>query len=262
MSESLLDVLTSGKPRDGRIMGVVTGIVTNNQDPDGLGRVKVRFPWLSDEVESWWARVAVLMAGTETGTWFLPDVDDEVLVAFEHGDPNYPYVIGMLWSTPAKPPETVDEKNTKRTIKSRSGHIVRLDDTEGAEKIEIIDKTAKNSVVFDSAANTITITADADITLKSTNGKVLIDAKGGVEVKSGADVKVEAQTAVQAKSGTDFGVEAGTALALKSGTDASLKAGTNLELNGAVNAKLEAGAMGDVKAGAVLNVKGSLVNIN
>ena len=262
MSESLLDLIQAGKPRDGRIMGVVTGIVTNNQDPDKLGRVKVRFPWLSDTVESWWARMAVLMGGTEMGTYFLPEVDDEVLVAFEHGDPNYPYVIGMLWSTPAKPPEVVDEKNNMRTIKSRSGHIVRFDDTDGAEKIQIIDKTTKNSIVFDSAANTITVTADADITIKSTTGKVLIDAKAGVEIKSGADVKVEAATAVEQKSGTDFKVEAGTALDMKSGTNATLKAGVNLELNGSANAKLEAGAMGDVKAGAILNVKGSLVNIN
>ena len=75
-------------PADGadRFHGVVVGVVTNNQDPDGMHRVKVRFPWLSGEDESHWARVAAAMAGNDRGAYFLPEVDDEVLVAFEHGD--------------------------------------------------------------------------------------------------------------------------------------------------------------------------------
>ena len=101
MSE-LIDLINASPARNGRILGVVTGVVTNNKDPDKLGRVKVRFPWLSDTDESWWARVASPMAGKDRGVFFLPEVDDEVLVAFEHGDPRFPYVIGALWngSTP------------------------------------------------------------------------------------------------------------------------------------------------------------------
>lgn len=278
MSESLLDVLFPEEPRNDRLFGVVTGVVTNIKDPDGLGRVKVRFPWLSDEEESWWARVAVPMAGKEMGHYFLPDVEQEVLVAFEQGDPNRPYVLGMLWNKPAPPPEKVDEKNTQRVIKSRSGHVVRLDDTEGKEKISIVDKSAKNSIVFDTAENTITILADQDIKLTATNGKVLITAKGGVEVateadfkldakgaasaKAGTEVKVEAGTALTAKAATEAGMEAGTALTLKSGTDATLKAGTNLKLNAGVNAELKATGMGTVQATGPLTVKGAVVNIN
>src|SRR5205085_2988322 len=126
------------------ISGVVVGVVTNNQDdPDGLGRVKVKFPWLSNDEESFWARVAVPMAGKERGFYFLPEVEDEVLVAFEHGDPRFPYVLGSLWNGQDKPPEKNDGKNNVRVIKSRSGHVIRLNDEDGKEKIESIDKSGK-----------------------------------------------------------------------------------------------------------------------
>ena len=81
-----------------RFYGVVVGIVTNNQDPDNMHRVKVRFPWLNQDHESNWARVATSMAGNGRGAYFLPEVDDEVLVAFEHGLIDQPYVIGSLWN--------------------------------------------------------------------------------------------------------------------------------------------------------------------
>jgi uncharacterized protein involved in type VI secretion and phage assembly len=189
----IVDLLARSRGREAaKVYGLVTGIVTNNDDPDGLGRVKVKFPWLDDAVESWWARVAAPMAGNERGTYFLPEVDDEVLVGFEHGDVRFPYVVGALWNGNDKPPEqNSDKKNNKRTIKSRSGHIVRLDDTDGSEKIEIVDKSGKQSVVIDTANNAITISADADITITSSSGKLKLSGSG-VEISSQADVKVEA----------------------------------------------------------------------
>ncbi|MCW5783301.1 MAG: phage baseplate assembly protein V [Nitrospirales bacterium] len=123
-----------------RVYGVASGIVTNNQDPDGYGRVKVKFPWLEEESESDWVKVASFMAGKERGGVFLPEVDDEVLVAFEQGDINHPFVIGALWSQEDPPPETnADGKNNIRKFTSRSGHeIIFNDDAEGQqEKIEI-----------------------------------------------------------------------------------------------------------------------------
>ena len=98
VNAGLLELLSigSGQHDDGRITGVVIGIVTNNNDPDRLGRVKVRFPWLSGSTESHWARVATPMAGNGRGLYFLPEVDDEVLVLFERGDVRFPFVIGAL----------------------------------------------------------------------------------------------------------------------------------------------------------------------
>ncbi len=166
-----------------RIHGVVIGIVTNNQDPEGLGRVKVRFPWLSSDHESGWARVAAPMAGNDRGFYTLPEVDDEVLVAFEHGRVDYPYVLGALWNGKDKPPASNDDgKNNSRVFKSRSGHIVRLDDTDGSEKIEIIDAKGTESLVFDTAANTITLTAEKDVVIESKDGMVKITGKKGVEI--------------------------------------------------------------------------------
>jgi uncharacterized protein involved in type VI secretion and phage assembly len=130
-----------------RIYGVVIGVVTNNEDPDKLGRVKVQYPWLSDKVESNWARVVTPMAGNERGFFALPEVDDEVLIAFAHGDVRFPYVLGSLWNGKDKPP---------------------------AED--------KESVVLNAARKTITITADKDVVIESKNGSVTLKAKTGIEI--------------------------------------------------------------------------------
>lgn len=190
-----------------RFFGVTVGIVTNNQDPDKLGRVKVRFPWLSDQDESHWARVLSPMAGKERGLFLLPEVDDEVLVAFEHGMAEFPYVLGSLWNGKDKPPETNDDgQNNFRFLKSRSGHIVRLDDTDGAEKIEIIDKTGKNSVVISTKENSITISADADITIKSNSGKLILSGNG-VEITSKAALNLEASQNMDIKAGPQMTIK-------------------------------------------------------
>lgn len=177
--------------RVGRITGVVIGVVTNNKDEEGLGRVKVRFPWLSEVDESHWARIATPMAG-KGGIYFLPEPEDEVLVAFEHGDVRFPYVLGALWNGQQAPPATNDDgKNNLRIIKSRSGHMIRLNDEDGKEKIEIVDKSAKNSIVFDTAKNTITITTDTDITLSAAKGTIKLEAQK-IELTSSADTKIAA----------------------------------------------------------------------
>jgi uncharacterized protein involved in type VI secretion and phage assembly len=214
MSNSLLDLLLpSSNKASNRIYGVVVGIVTNNNDDEGLGRIKVKFPWLSDSDESWWARIAAPMAGKDRGIYFLPEVDDEVLVAFDQGDVRFPYIIGALWNGQDVPPESKpldsDGKVIRRVIKSRSGHIIRLDDSDGAEKIEIIDKTEKNSITIDTSANNISIKADGDITLESDLGKVVIKGQI-VEIQSTAqDVKIEAKNTMDLKAGPQLNIKGG-----------------------------------------------------
>ena len=178
----------------GGLPGVTIGIVTNTKDPDRLGRVKVKLPWLADDVESNWARVLAPMAGNQRGFYFLPEVDDEVLIAFEHGDPACPYVLGGLWNGRDKPPETnSDGRNDVRVLRSRSGHVIRLVDKDGAEKIEIVDKAGKNSVVISSADGTVTITGDAD---------VVVEAKKGTLTLRGKDVAISAQQGVTIEGAT------------------------------------------------------------
>jgi phage baseplate assembly protein V len=183
-----------------RFYGVVVGVVTNNQDPENMHRVKVRFPWLSNDVESNWARVAAPMTGKDRGAYFLPEVEDEVLVAFEHGQVDHPFVVGCLWNGKDDAPESnADGENNHRTIKSRSGHVLRFNDKSGSETIEIIDKTGSNKIVIDSAKNTITIEAKSDITIKSTTGKLTMQANG-IEMKSQMGVSVEAAQSIDIKA--------------------------------------------------------------
>jgi phage baseplate assembly protein V len=196
----VLSTLLAPPGRNDRFYGVVVGIVTNNRDPDNMHRVKVRFPWLSNDVESHWARVAASMAGKGRGAYFLPEVDDEVLVAFEHGQVDHPYVLGSLWNGKDDAPESnANGENNHRTIKSRSGHVLRFNDKSGGETIEIIDKTGNNKIVIDSANNTITIEAQSDITIKSATGKLTMQANG-IEMKSRMGVSVEAAQSMDLKA--------------------------------------------------------------
>ena len=198
---------------DVKITGVVIGVVTDNQDKEGMGRVKVNFPWRDDGDDSYWARIASLMAGGDRGAYFLPEVGDEVLVAFDHGDIHHPYILGALWNGSDPPPETNgDGKNNIRKIRSRSGHEIIfddnaeagqekieihtnadhkivLDDSAGQEKIEITDKSGNNSVVIDSVQNSIAIKSNMTLSIESqmidikSGGMMNIEATGNLMIK-------------------------------------------------------------------------------
>lgn len=187
--------------RPGRIVGVVPAVVTNNDDPDKQGRVKVKFPWLNDQEESDWARVVASFAGKKRGLLFLPEVGDEVLMAFEEGELARAYVVGAVWNGVDTPPTDDGDGRDRRVFRSRSGHIIRIDDTSGSEKIEILDKTGKNTVTVDSSANTITIASDKDIVLKAPQGTVKIDAQK-LEVKTSGEAKLEASGTMTVKGAT------------------------------------------------------------
>lgn len=200
-----------GEETGGKLVGVAIGIVTNNKDPDGLGRVKLKFPWRDSNDESYWARITTLMAGKEMGTFFLPEVDDEVLVAFDQGDIEHPFVIGSLWNGKEKPPETnSDGKNNIRKIKSRSGHevilndeqskeqvviktkgghTITLDDTAGKEKIEIKDKTGSNTFVIDSVQNNMDIKCSMQLKIKANVIEIAADSM--MTLKAGANLTIQ-----------------------------------------------------------------------
>ncbi len=182
--------------QQGRFYGVAVGVVTNIKDPEGLGRVKVKFPWLSEKDESYWARVVTPMAGKERGIYFLPEVEDEVLVVFERGDIEFPYILGGLWNGKDKPPLSNDDgKNNQRMLKSRSGHTIVLDDTENGEKIVISDKTQKNTIEIDSKNNTMTLAVEKDLIVK---------VKGEISVEEDLIVKAKGKISVEASEGLDI----------------------------------------------------------
>lgn len=170
----------------GLLGSAVIGLVTNNDDPDGLSRVKVKFPTLSDGDESFWARVALPMAGDDRGSYFPLAVDDEVLVIFGHL--REPFIVGALWNGKDKPPATSPDQIV---IKSRSGHIIRLNDKDNEETVEITDANGTNSIVIDTAHDSITISADKDITLSAPNGEITLTAKT-ITVKATADAAIHA----------------------------------------------------------------------
>ncbi|PWB50739.1 MAG: phage tail protein [Candidatus Methanoperedenaceae archaeon] len=248
---SITGLLQQSKRPESKIYGVVAGVVTNNKDPDKMGRVKVKIPRISTEEESNWARIVTFMAGKERGAFFLPEIDDEVLVAFEFGDINMPYVIGSLWNGIDKSPEdNSNGKNNIRVIKSRSGHIIRLDDTENNEKIEIIDKTEKNIIIIDTKKNTISIKSDKDIELSAPNGKISMEAKD-IQTKSSASTKIEAMD-FQTKSSASTKIEA---------LDIQAKSSTTTKIEASAKMDIKA-AMIDVNASGIMNIKGSLLNLN
>jgi uncharacterized protein involved in type VI secretion and phage assembly len=176
-----------------RWFGVYVAIVSDLADPDGLGRVKLRLPWAPDSgggAYEAWARIATLMAGRNRGTWFVPDVDDEVLVAFEGGDPRVPYVVGALWNGTDTPPQTMDGagRNPRKVIRSRNGVKVTLVDEDGREQfivetpggqkltlsdgpgsIEAADSNG-NSVKLE--ASGVTVLASATVTIQAAQVKV------------------------------------------------------------------------------------------
>src|SRR5262249_30204668 len=157
---------------------------------DEMGRVKVQFPWMAADAESTWARVATLMAGKERGAFYLPEEGDEVLVAYEHGDVRYPYVLGALWNGKDKPPTTnADGKNNQRLPKSRSGLRILLDDTSGSEKIEIADKDGNNKIVVEMANKKIAISSNGDINISAEQGMLTLKAKT-LELSSTAETNV------------------------------------------------------------------------
>jgi uncharacterized protein involved in type VI secretion and phage assembly len=223
------------KDTNSQIYGVTIGVVTNNKDPEKLGRVKVKFPWLSEQDESAWARVLSPMAGKDRGFYFLPEVNDEVLVAFEHGDINFPYVLGALWNGKDKPPLTnEDGKNNQRVIKSRSGHSIILDDTDGKEKIIIQDKTGKNQIMIDSKENTMSIKVEKDLTIE-TKGKIILKS-------SNDDISIECKN-LSIKAQQNYKLEAGANCSIKAKAKYELQASSGLEIKCSAGVKINDGAL-------------------
>ncbi len=253
-----------------KVYGVVVGIVTNNVDPDKLGRVKVRFPWLSDEDESHWARIATLMAGPGRGAFFLPEVDDEVLVAFENGNVDVPYVVGALWNGVDTPIQTnEDEKNNIRQIITRSGHSLTFDDNsdDGTEKItlqtqlghtvEMDDTDGTGSISVTTAAGHVLTLSDADekAELTTTAGHTLTmdDAGEAVSIATAGGHTLSLDDSGKSVGLVDSG---GNEVVLDTGGNAiGIKAGGEVKVTGASSVVVDAP---DIKLGGSASL--TLVN--
>jgi uncharacterized protein involved in type VI secretion and phage assembly len=213
--------------------GLMIGIVTDINDPNKQGRVKVKFPWLTPDHASDWARVAHSGAGTGRGLLFMPEVNDEVLVGFEQGDMLTPYVLGGLWNGKDAPPGEAAKviKNGKveqRLIYSRTGHQIILDDSEQNGGITVIDKNGNK------------------LEIKSQNNMLTITTKG--------DISISTDTNLSLKAGGDLALEATGNLSLKAGANLTAEAGAQAGIKGTAGMKVESSAL--------VEVKGAMINLN
>lgn len=233
--------------------GVALGVVTNNKDPEKLGRIKVKLHAFEPENnETGWIRVLCPYGGKERGIYFLPEVGDEVLIAFAGGDASRPYVLGVLWNSKDVPPATnEDGKNTQKIIKTKNGSKIVFTDSDGSkeDKIEIItpkghtiqladaesgeicikDKDGKNQLDLKGSGE-ITITGEKNITVKAGSNKIVIDGNSNnVTIESGAALKIKAQ---------------------------------QIEIQAGASMKIKSAGMLDISSDGIVNIKGSMVKIN
>ena len=224
--------------------GVVIGIVTDNNDPESRGRVKVKFPWLSDELATHWLRICSPMAGADRGFMFLPEIDDEVLVAFEHGDIQMGFVLGGLWNgkdkTPMDTSYALGRGVRRRRLKTTYGHTIEFDDegmiiiqTGRGQVVELEDNTGIR--VSTSDGQQVYLGNNTGVALKTKQGKMIhaTDASGGVQIHDEAGNIIDIDT----KSNT-----------------------INISANMTINIK--GGGMVNIQGSGPVSITGAMVNIN
>jgi phage baseplate assembly protein gpV len=247
----LVDTVGNGRRPDSRIDGVVAGIVTDLKDEENLGRVRVKFPFLQEQVgkdvASAWARVASFDAGNGRGALFLPEVDDEVLVAFEHGDLRRPVVLGALFGATNKQPDLgdllKDGKIRSRRMTSRAGHVFEMVDEKGEAKVLLKHGKKPFSITMDEKTESVTVEA-TDGEIKLTNGKatITLDKSGNITI-DGQALKITT------KQG--FAVDATTTAEVKSKTDLKVE-GMNVTVKGTAATTVQGGASTAIKGGTVM----------
>lgn len=277
---------------------LLVGIVSNNKDPKGWGRVRVKFPTLTEEHESNWARVVSVGAGPGRGFDCLPEVNDEVLVAFEHGDIHRPYVIGGVWNGTDAPPESVNDtvvngKVRLRTFKTRVGHKLQfveedkgtkkgvyLQTTDGhnlrlndSEKFAELETTGGHKFRCDDSNKTISLTSTGDITVKSgTTGTTKKISVNGGEIALTATQKITLTVGTTSIELTPSGitmrttgtvsVQAGSSISVQSGGSLSVNSGASISASAGASISVNAGATVSINGAATVGIMGGLIRLN
>ena len=284
----------TGRPTSGVVPFAVVGLVTDIEDEDKLGRIKVKFPTLHEEPVSFWLRQASPNAGKERGFYALPEVDDEVLVLFMQGSQDVGVIIGQFWNGKDIPPkENADgakgkiyaskfgtdatagsggppPDNDRRFWKSRSGHLFVFDDKDGSETVEIWDKSRTLSLVFDSANKIIQLSSKGGCIELSAGKDITLTAGKSIQWYAGKDFKGEAAMNINVKAGQNYKFEAGIDAKMKAGMNFKIEGGINFDAKGGVGAKVkggvsfsgQGGATAELKGAAMTTVKGGIVVIN
>ena len=260
-AQTISEMLEDTRPRQA-IDGPIIGIVTNINDPDKLGRVKVKFPTLGASEESHWARIATPLTGAERGAHFLPEVNDEVLVAFVHGDINHPYIIGGLWNgmdKPPVPPALPNGRNWEiligggskvknRLIKSTKGNMLIFNNSDDAPGVFLVGKSGAYIMVNDVNGKELIALADKTkgdfIEIRSQDQSIWIEAVGPITIKNRGNIKVETQGNLDAT--------------VQGNLTAKTTGNTNVEATGSTTVK---GMAVTVEATAALTLKGATVAV-
>lgn len=166
-----------------RTYGVVVGLVVDLEDPEAQGRVKVSFPWLAeDQAHSGWAPIVRPMAGPDRGFYYMPEVDDEALVAFEHGDMNHPLVVGFLHNGVDVPPYDGIDRQVRR-VRSVAGHLLEFDDRSGQEGLRLSTSAGHRLEMRDPDGFVEVVTsAGHKIRMQDTPGRISLSTVAGTTV--------------------------------------------------------------------------------
>jgi len=183
----------------GHVKGLAIAIVRQNKDDSGQASVRVSYPWHSRPRESYPARIAVPMAGSNRGTYFVPEIGDEVLVGFDRGDLRHPYVVGCLWNGADPSPEkNADGRNDRRVIRSRKGHELAFDDGErGSVRLQLNDG---KRLLIDDDQVTLDDGKGNRLEIRTNDGSVTLESIGTLTLK-GASVSIQATGSLDLKSG-------------------------------------------------------------
>lgn len=229
--------------------GTVIGVVTNITDPENLGRVKIKFPVLGDAIESDWARVTSVGGGPSRGLVATPEVNDEVLVAFENGDMRRPVIIGGLHNgkhaPSARSVTNADGKVETRSLSSRLGHVVELSDGTAKDKQYVLLSLAgqEHKLHLGKDRADLVVPANVPLTISSGTSKITFDGTGKITMK-GTEITIDADTKISLKAPT-IDIAATTKVSVKSSAQAEIS-----------------GAMTSVKSSGITEISGTMVKIN
>ncbi len=286
----------TGRPHSGLVQNAVVGLVTDNVDPERLGRIRVKFPTLFEEPLSFWIRQASPNGGKERGLYALPEIDDEVLVIFMQGSQDVGVIIGQFWNGKDIPPQECEdampgsgktdtgaewstdvftdgstsiEDNDRRFWKSRSGHLFVFDDTSGSETVQIWDGSHTLAFVFDTAQEAIYLTnTSGDIHIRTAND-LYLEAGNDIKYVAGNNMEghVVADHLLQVDGNREITVtgnldETVTGNITATATGDFSASGMNATVKGNISSMFEGGADVTLQGGSMATVKGGVVMIN
>jgi len=246
---------------------VQSAIVVDNKDPSQMGRVKVSFPWDGNSSQSNWARVVQPLAGDKYGYYFLPEINDQVLVAFEGNNHDNPIVIGSLYSGDGKQADCYDADNYIKNIKTKAGNEIRISDKPGSEQITITNKTANDNQIILTVEDSgkITITSNGKIELTAPDIKLSANDHlalcGGQVAISGTKISLHTDNGEVLIDGNKVSVN-GTSEVDVSGAQIKVAADTQLTVDGGQSATIKAALSMTVQATGETAIKGGMVMIN